>query len=317
MSIRCALCGSNQVAIDTSNEGFNVGKAFAGTILFGAAGAVMGVNGNKRYYYHCAACGTTLSYSMIKDISIDIDKCIADKDNSVYSLRAYKKTYPNIEWSENISELQNDISNSALISTAEDLADLMYNYCTKNSRFYISSKELENNIMRTESAKINLSEINTFSFYEAEEILKKRGLITTAQENDEFFVTVYVNPEEIKANFNDIYIKDTANSIFIKNRAYCLGVLTSIFNGSKTMLMSKAKELLAIEYYKDNVSENPMIVEWLANLTVGQSNNRICTAKGCPKFGILNFLFNKENKELTEIELLNTSFERIDFTNYS
>lgn len=316
MSIRCALCGSNRVAVDTSNEGFNVGKAFAGTILFGAGGAIMGVNGNKRNYYHCGACGTTLSYSMLENISLDIDRCIANSNGSVYALRAYKKSYPNIEWEENTST-SDDATNCEQFFTDEELADIIYNYCINNNRLYIKVSELEENIRRNEYKNHKFSELDmefdSSNFFNARRILEKRGLITTATDNDEVFVKVYVNAEEIRANLNDVYIKDTTKNIFLKHRSYCLGVLTSIFNGNKTMLMSKAKELLAIEYYKDNVSDNPMIIEWLANITIAQSNNRICSLKGCGKLGILNFLFNEENNELTEIELLDDTFERISF----
>ena len=104
MSIRCASCGSGKVSVDTKSEGFSVGKAVVGTALFGTVGAVMGVNGKQKKYYHCADCGMTLSYSLPTKISCDIDLCILRPEENIVSLEVYKKTYPNIEWEKAIEQ---------------------------------------------------------------------------------------------------------------------------------------------------------------------------------------------------------------------
>ena len=102
---RCAACGSSHVVVDTKKEGFSVGKAVVGTAVFGAGGAVMGVNGKEKLYYHCAACGQTLSYPMQDFKKNTIDKYLSDPSKYSYFLEDEKKNYPNIEW-----DNKNDVS---------------------------------------------------------------------------------------------------------------------------------------------------------------------------------------------------------------
>lgn len=64
MSIRCAVCGSKRVTLETKNEGYDVKKGVIGSILIGAFGVFAGANGKKNTYYHCADCGHTMNHFM-------------------------------------------------------------------------------------------------------------------------------------------------------------------------------------------------------------------------------------------------------------
>lgn len=44
-----------------SNDGFSYKKAALGTIVFGAVGAVAGINGKKTVTYKCDRCGHTIT----------------------------------------------------------------------------------------------------------------------------------------------------------------------------------------------------------------------------------------------------------------
>lgn len=98
---RCAACGSSRVVVDENKKGFSVKKGIAGTVLFGVAGAVMGIDGKTQLYYHCVDCGHTLSYPM-SDCEKDlIEMCVSKPQ--LYGnnfIEDIKKRYPNIEWKE-------------------------------------------------------------------------------------------------------------------------------------------------------------------------------------------------------------------------
>jgi hypothetical protein len=97
---RCAVCGSSKVTVESRQEGYNKKKGVIGTVLFGTAGAIAGVNGNVVNYYHCAECGHTLNKPMSNVEKDAIDSYL--KNPSIYKnlLNKYKKQYPNIEWYE-------------------------------------------------------------------------------------------------------------------------------------------------------------------------------------------------------------------------
>ena len=102
---RCAACGSSHVVGDTKKEEFSVSKAVFGTALFGSLGALMGVKGKAQMYYHCAACGQVLSYTMSETQKGIIDYALEHKHMRRYveDLDNLKKQYAGIEWSEDDS----------------------------------------------------------------------------------------------------------------------------------------------------------------------------------------------------------------------
>ena len=97
---RCAACGSPRVKADEKHEGYSITKGIVGTAILGSVGAVAGLNGKKRTYYHCPDCGTTLSYPMGRTILNIINEYISNPSANESALRSWKKNYPNIEWSD-------------------------------------------------------------------------------------------------------------------------------------------------------------------------------------------------------------------------
>ena len=95
---RCAACGSPRVKADEKCEGYSITKGIVGTAIFGNVGAVAGINGKKKTYYHCPDCGTTLSYPMGRTILNVINVYISNPSANESALRSWKKNYPNIEW---------------------------------------------------------------------------------------------------------------------------------------------------------------------------------------------------------------------------
>ena len=167
MSIRCAQCGSRRVAIDTNKEGFSVGKAVVGTALFGAGGAVMGINGKEKQYYHCAACGSVLSYPMSELESNEIDSLLLYPENNSYILSSKKERYPNIEWSEDSSTSAATIpsaGNDAYASEEERyeaLKKMGSNIFVKNSTLFY---EIFKSVIKTITTPIPLFEIKNMLY---------------------------------------------------------------------------------------------------------------------------------------------------------
>lgn len=97
-NMRCPGCGSTRVIFESHKEGYDFKKGVAGAVLFGAVGAVAGVNGKKTSSFHCAACGQTFSRLMSESVANQITMAI--KSNNYTALACYKRDYPNIEWEE-------------------------------------------------------------------------------------------------------------------------------------------------------------------------------------------------------------------------
>ena len=95
---RCAACGSPNVTIDTKEEGYSLSKAVVGTMLIGSIGALAGINGKTKNYYHCPDCGITLSYPMGASTVSIINKYLEKPDANATALSLWKNRYKNIEW---------------------------------------------------------------------------------------------------------------------------------------------------------------------------------------------------------------------------
>ena len=63
---RCAVCGSPHVRKEENNSGFSYKKALVGTVVFGAVGAVAGINGKTTVAYTCSDCGSIMPEPMDK-----------------------------------------------------------------------------------------------------------------------------------------------------------------------------------------------------------------------------------------------------------
>ncbi len=104
MNIRCLKCGSTNMRVQTETDNkFSVKKGFLGTALFGAVGAVMGINGKKetKKNYICQACGCVSDRCMMEATAKSIDDALCT--NNTVMLSVYKTTYYNIEWEESIA----------------------------------------------------------------------------------------------------------------------------------------------------------------------------------------------------------------------
>ena len=97
--MRCRFCGSEAIHGDTENKGFSVGKAVAGTMVFGSAGAVAGITGKKVEGLRCSACGAFMESPMDYNTEKLINDAIysAKKGSFTSTYKMYKKQYPNIE----------------------------------------------------------------------------------------------------------------------------------------------------------------------------------------------------------------------------
>lgn len=70
---RCAACGSPNVVKHEQKDGFSYKKAIAGTVVFGAIGAVAGIDGKTKEDYTCPDCGATLPEPMDSITQAKID----------------------------------------------------------------------------------------------------------------------------------------------------------------------------------------------------------------------------------------------------
>ena len=61
---KCPMCGEKAQwkLVDTTNKGFSVGKAAAGSFLLGPLGLVGGAIGKNKQCYYCGNCGFNHEY---------------------------------------------------------------------------------------------------------------------------------------------------------------------------------------------------------------------------------------------------------------
>lgn len=109
MSIRCAMCGSKNVYVDSKKEGYNLKAGVVGTALVGVPGALAGTVGNDTKYYHCRECGQTLNKPMMSIESDWIDGWLVNPKMYHDELKRMKTKYKNIEWGDNVSSAGNKI----------------------------------------------------------------------------------------------------------------------------------------------------------------------------------------------------------------
>lgn len=102
---RCMYCGSPNVVTQREKDGFSYTKAIEGTIVFGAVGAVAGVNGKEKTVYKCRDCGMTADSPMLPKLQAMIDLGVdipgarerLEVDGLKIEWDVLKKQYKNIE----------------------------------------------------------------------------------------------------------------------------------------------------------------------------------------------------------------------------
>ena len=130
MSIRCFKCGSKNIQdVTEKDKSYSVGKGLVGTVLFGAGGAVMGIDGKVTVStnYVCRDCGWIEKFYMDYSISSCIDKAIEENDE--FSLRMYKKRFPNIEWTDKKEEQSK--TTKSYEQTQAEILEKVQTYCSE------------------------------------------------------------------------------------------------------------------------------------------------------------------------------------------
>ena len=74
--MRCRYCGSNMIHPDTRHKTFSSGKAVAGAVVFGVAGAAAGFIGKDSHGYTCGACGAFMDAPMDMFTESSIDSAV-------------------------------------------------------------------------------------------------------------------------------------------------------------------------------------------------------------------------------------------------
>lgn len=96
-NMRCPGCGNTRVIFESHKEGYDFKKGVAGAVLFGAVGAVAGVNGKKPVVTIVPPADKP-SAGLCESVANQITTAI--KSNNYTALACYKRDYPNIEWEE-------------------------------------------------------------------------------------------------------------------------------------------------------------------------------------------------------------------------
>ena len=219
---RCAACGGTRVMPDSKKEGYDIKKGVAGTVLFGAAGAVMGVNGNEKTYYHCMECGQTLSYTISESTKKMIDSYLLNPDEYKEMIEMQKKIYPNIE-DRDIRNIQ--IDKKEKFNSNEELADAIWEYYNKTKIPYIADDMLEEGVLGKDCyRKIEYP----VSIYNAMDILIEKGLATLEVKGKsgdrKIYYTFYSNAEDIKRNLNNLIVEKEYKKIFDTNREELINI---------------------------------------------------------------------------------------------
>lgn len=95
---RCAACGSDKVIVGTVKDGYSFKKGVLGVAVFGAVGAVAGLDGKKHESYKCMACGMELAQPMDQATKMAIDDCVNYVEmRQMHNWSMLKYRYPNIE----------------------------------------------------------------------------------------------------------------------------------------------------------------------------------------------------------------------------
>lgn len=100
--MRCKHCGSTNIHVYAEQKSsYSYTKGIIGTIVFGAAGAVAGVNGNQitESKFECLSCGMkgAAEYHVMGSIT-ETEINTALSNNDVKKLIKLKERYRNIEW---------------------------------------------------------------------------------------------------------------------------------------------------------------------------------------------------------------------------
>ena len=253
---RCAACGSPRVKADEKSEGYSIAKGVAGAVLLGGIGAAAGINGNKRMYYHCPDCGTTLSYPMSMEIVQIINMSVADPSKNISSLRNWKKSYPNIEWTdaETLPDEPRQISSFYDEDKLQSLSDKIPN---------INSLSVES-VKRILIKKIlKYPKITRCQKATADEIKRAIGYKKYNRKTDEVFFDAYSDAMEQLLDENELGVEKidgTYRYIFYTRNEKKEHAISKLAKQTASEIFKKKGDLLC-EVVIKSLQENTWITE--------------------------------------------------------
>lgn len=269
MSIyRCAACGSQSVVYDTKNEGFSAGKAIAGTIVFGPMGAVAGMNGKKKGYYNCGACGASLSYCMSDYFQRTIDNALEKPEQNIKQLTRLKMQYPNIEWNptSNISlQSQETPAPNNRKPSDREKAQIFY-------RHFNSAEEYDFRTLSREGEALFPNETVVGTTGICEQWLAPQGLFVSVSrsvdgEKKKYYKFISKASESLEAK-KAFMINKEAEHLLAQNREYIYGVLHSVFDESNTLHKDEVVKRIAPILWEDGITDNAIVLDRLVNLII-------------------------------------------------
>ena len=130
---RCAACGSPNVVKHEEKDGFSYKKAIAGTVVFGAIGAVAGIDGKTKEVYNCPDCGASLPEPMDSITQAKIDSVMIAPDTLV------PMVFPDMY--ERYAYLRNEHEQKRAIQNAEELSKLTTVSSVQQNPLNVSEEE--------------------------------------------------------------------------------------------------------------------------------------------------------------------------------
>lgn len=191
MSIRCAMCGSKNVYVETKKEGYNLKAGVIGTALVGAPGALAGTVGNDTKYYHCRECGQTLNKPMMSVESDWIDSWITNPKLYNTELKRMKSKYRNIEWEENDLKTISKITirpEFSHLSPQQSFVESLYAELKHRGISLIEERELEQMIVNDDAWRLSL----------ALQHLELAGKVILKKNGENTYVSLVTNTDDIK-----------------------------------------------------------------------------------------------------------------------
>jgi len=191
---RCTYCGSPNVSKQTKREGYSVKKGLVGGLMFGSIGALMGVNGKEKVYYHCVDCGADATSPMSPALKASLESYLREPEKYETLLEYEKKMYRNIEWEKPIrhTPIGVDKNEKVIANNENTLADEIWQYYLKCKIPYMSISSIVSN---TQSSDANVRK--------AMKVLESRGLVVP----DDDSYTFYDDAENIKNNVKNYQSK--------------------------------------------------------------------------------------------------------------
>ena len=265
---RCAACGSPRVKADEKCEGYSITKGIVGTAIFGNVGAVAGINGKKKTYYHCPDCGTTLSYPMGRTILNVINEYISNPSANESALRSWKKNYPNIEWVD-----PKALSDDVVLSVADPDQAALLELSARIPNISAMPLEQVQNIIAKKILKYHeitdkYKVLNEGAFIEAFPVAE----VKLQQADDIAYETidgvsryVFLTPEEKKERAKLKLTVQTAVALYKENESIIYHGILDILPKNIWITHSECRNIFFDYIFEKEISDDIQIVDRLFN----------------------------------------------------